>query len=301
MKIISTARIWHDLRHNAFTDLCQFKNIYYLAFRTAETHHSLDGHIQILSSVDGENWQDCATISRQDTDLRDPKFTLNPDGTLSIHSMEVREIDSVRQHQSLIFTSADGLHWDQGYYIGEPGIWIWRAKWHQDDCYAIGYNINFTRLYRKSTGRDFSIHKPILFERGFSNESDWVYLQDGTMAVLLRRDGKTDNSAMLGISQGDYSQWVWHDLKIRIGGPCLLYLNDDLILAAIRTYSEKDAHVELHKLDIQQQKLVPLLTLPSAGDCSYAGMIKQGDQVWISYYSSHEDESTDIYLAKLQI
>ena len=43
----------------------------------------------------------------------------------------------------------------------------------------------------------------------------------------------------------------------------------------------------------------PLLRLPSGGDTSYPGMVWHNDQLWISYYSSHE-EKTSIYLAKVR-
>jgi len=46
--------------------------------------------------------------------------------------------------------------------------------------------------------------------------------------------------------------------------------------------------------------LVPLATLPSGGDTSYAGLAWHEGQLWVSYYSSHEGKSA-IYLAKLAI
>ncbi|MDH5184452.1 MAG: exo-alpha-sialidase [Gammaproteobacteria bacterium] len=301
MKLLSTKRIWHSQHHNAFTDLILFKNTYYVAFRTAETHHSINGFLQILSSCNGDDWEECATISLPDSDLRDPKFCLHPDGQLAIHTKQVKQLGERLQHHSLLFRSQDGKLWDQGQPVGEENIWMWRAKWFQGYCYSIGYTRDLTRLYRSTDGVCFDVHKEILFNQGFSNESDWVYLDDGTMVLLLRRDGKNDNTAMLGISCGDYTQWSWHDLQMQIGGPALLKLSDDCIIVAIRTYSESDAATELYRLDLEQKKLQHLLTLPSSGDCSYAGIIQHDDEVWVSYYSSHEDDSTDIYLAKLQL
>lgn len=300
MNLLSTKRIWHNQHHNAFTDLIQFKNTYYVAFRTADTHHSFNGFLQILSSSNGDDWEDCAIISIPDTDLRDPKFCLHPDGQLAIHTKQIKQLGKHLQHQSLLFRSQDGKQWDQGQPVGEKNIWMWRAKWFQDYCYSIGYNRDFTRLYRSTDGVCFNVHKERLFDQGFSNESDWVYLDDGTMVVLLRRDGQVQNTAMLGISKDDFQEWYWHDLGLRIGGPALLKLSDDYIIAAIRTYSDDNAQTELYRLNLLQKNLDPLLTLPSSGDCSYAGIIRHNDQVWVSYYSSHEDDSTDIYLAKLQ-
>jgi hypothetical protein len=51
-----------------------------------------------------------------------------------------------------------------------------------------------------------------------------------------------------------------------------------------------------------RDKVEPLLTFPSGGDCSYAG-IAQGTEpgtLLVSYYSSHEGK-TSIYLARVRI
>ena len=43
-----------------------------------------------------------------------------------------------------------------------------------------------------------------------------------------------------------------------------------------------------------------VLRLPSAGDCSYPGLVWHDELLWISYYSTHE-EKTQIYLAKVDV
>ena len=44
----------------------------------------------------------------------------------------------------------------------------------------------------------------------------------------------------------------------------------------------------------------PVLTLPSGGDTSYAGMVWHDGLLWVSYYSSHEGK-TAIYLARVKL
>ena len=43
-----------------------------------------------------------------------------------------------------------------------------------------------------------------------------------------------------------------------------------------------------------------MLTLPSGGDTSYAGLVLHKGLLWVSYYSSHEGK-TRIYLAKVRL
>jgi hypothetical protein len=44
----------------------------------------------------------------------------------------------------------------------------------------------------------------------------------------------------------------------------------------------------------------PVLTLTSSGDTSYPGLVWHENQLWMSFYSSHEGK-TSIYLAKLNM
>jgi hypothetical protein len=43
-----------------------------------------------------------------------------------------------------------------------------------------------------------------------------------------------------------------------------------------------------------------VLTLPSGGDTSYAGMVWHDGVLWVSYYASHEGK-TAIYLARVKV
>ncbi|CAN5790124.1 hypothetical protein BH23PLA1_BH23PLA1_21550 [soil metagenome] len=51
-------------------------------------------------------------------------------------------------------------------------------------------------------------------------------------------------------------------------------------------------------LDPEAGTLTEFLALPSGGDTSYPGLVWHDDQLWVCYYSSHEDR-TSIYLAQV--
>lgn len=59
------------------------------------------------------------------------------------------------------------------------------------------------------------------------------------------------------------------------------------------------AHMVLFKMT--ETSLEPVLELPSGGDCSYPGMVWHDGMLWVSYYSTHEDGKTSIYLAKVRL
>ena len=52
--------------------------------------------------------------------------------------------------------------------------------------------------------------------------------------------------------------------------------------------------------ELRDGGLFRLLTLPSGGDCGYAGMVWHDGVLWMTYYSSHEGKAK-IYLAKVKL
>ena len=70
-------------------------------------------------------------------------------------------------------------------------------------------------------------------------------------------------------------------------------------LAAGRVYKPA-AHTSLCWLDTDAHKLVEIAKLPSGGDTSYPGLAWHDGELWMSYYSSHEGQ-TSVYIARLKV
>jgi hypothetical protein len=79
----------------------------------------------------------------------------------------------------------------------------------------------------------------------------------------------------------------------------MIQLPDERILAVTRLYND-GTRTSLSWLDVANGKLTEVLKLPSGGDTSYAGLVLHDGLLWISYYSSHEGQ-TSIYLARVKI
>ena len=58
-------------RHNAFTDLIRWENLWYVCYRTADAHVGGNGQIQVLASYDGLTWSPVAVVKEEGIDLRD--------------------------------------------------------------------------------------------------------------------------------------------------------------------------------------------------------------------------------------
>jgi hypothetical protein len=211
---------------------------------------------------------------------------------------------AAKKHQSFAWFSADGREWSAPVAIGEPDFWLWRASWHADKAYGVGYHTSGERLVRLYESADGSSYKPQverLFDRGFPNEASIAFLPDDTALCLLRRDGTgPEASAQLGTSHPPYTDWTWKDLGRRLGGPNLLPLPDGRIIAAGRLHDRGPVRAGLCWLDPAAGTLEEFLTLPSGGDCSYPGLVWHDGELWVSYYSSHEGR-TSIYLARVKI
>ncbi len=294
-ELLTVKKIWDASPHNAFTDLLRHEGKWFCVFREGKTHVSPDGRIRVLVSDDGDRWKSAASISDPGGDLRDPKITVAPGRKLHLTAA----IASGGMHQTLSWFSADGTTWGEPTPIGETNMWLWRVTWHDNTAYGVGYGTKgekFVRLYSSRDGASFRTLVPRLFEEGYPNESSIIFQPDETALCLLRRDG-SPASGQLGLSRPPYTDWKWHDLGAKIGGPHLIQLPNQNLVGVVRLY---DGKVRTAVVSIDTHGVKELLALPSGGDSSYAGLVWHEGLLWVSYYSSHEGK-TSIYLARVKL
>ena len=303
LQLVEARRIWDQAPHNAFTDLIRFKDRWYCVFREGKGHVSPDGALRVISSSDGRQWESAALITSANSDLRDAKISVTPDGRLMLAGAEAMNKIVTHKHQSLVWFSEDGTNWSQKHEVGDRDNWLWRITWHQDKCYGWGYGTwkapRGIRLFESSDGKSFdTLIEKADVEGTYPNETSMVFLPDDTCYCLLRQDGRP-NSGHIGKSKPPYTDWNWKALGVRLGGPHMIRLPDGRFLAVVRLY-DSPVRSSVCWLDPEKAKLTEALKLPSGGDTSYAGMVWHEGLLWISYYSSHEGK-TAIYLAKVKI
>lgn len=297
----SVRRIWDRAPHNAFTDLIRFRDRWFCVFREGAAHVSPDGRLRVIWSDDGERWRPGPVLIQPGADLRDAKINATPDGRLMLSGAAAYPEGGPVRHQTFAWFSSDGFRWSDPAPIGEPDVWLWRVTWHDGTAYGVGYGTagdRFTRLYSSRDGRRFEVLVPRLHDRGYPNEHSFAFLPDGRCLCLLRRDEGTA-SGLLGTATAPYTRWEWKDLGLRIGGPHLLRLPDGRLAAAVRLHDGR-VRTGVCWLDPDAGRLSEFLSLPSGGDTSYAGLAWHQQELWVSYYSSHE-QKTSIYLARLGV
>lgn len=303
-ELVSATRIWDRAAHNAFTDLVRHEDRWYCVFREGSKHVSPDGSLRVITSQDGKEWQSIALISHPVDDLRDAKLTITPDGRFMLNGAGMQADKPIRYHSMVWFSSDKGKTWDEGSRIGDPGFWLWRAHWHNGTAYTMGYATDrdrtkrTLRFYKSDDGATYkTLIKQVNVDNGVG-EDRILFLEDGSALCLLRHETGTKNG-FLGKSRPPFTNWIWKEVGLRIGGPNMIQLPDGRIIAATRLYSPR-ARTSLSWVDPVAGTMTECLALPSGGDTSYAGLVLHDGLLWVSYYSSHE-EKTCIYLAKVRL
>jgi hypothetical protein len=302
--IVNVARIWDGGAHNAFTDLIRWRDRWYCTFREGDDHVGGDGRIRVLVSADGDNWSSAALAGETGIDLRDPKLSITPDGRLMIVAGgSVYEGKRYLGRQPRVMFSSDGNTWSAPQRVLEEGDWLWRVTWHDGRAYGVSYRTQpgdssewALTLVSSADGRTFD-RVTTLSVPGRPNEATLRFMPDGEMAALVRREAG-DRLAWIGRSRAPYTTWTWHETPHQVGGPNFIRLPDGALWAVGRSYPGGPKTV-VARMTLEGG-YEPVLTLPSGGDTSYAGMVWDADLLWVSYYASHEGK-TAIYLARVKV
>ena len=314
----AVSKIWDQAPHNAFTDLIKYEGRYYCTFREGTGHipakdNTGNGEIRILVSTDGVTWESAALFAKEGFDLRDPKLSIMPDGRLMVlfdASVYINgQMKSLLQYVSFTdknaktFSDLQQVMLDTD--IQSDQSWLWRVTWHKKTGYGVVYqSIPRDReewkvfLVKTSDGINYKLVSP-LDVQGKPNESTVEMLKKNRMRIIVRREAADNNNGYIAYSGKNYTEWNWHDLGVRLGGPHIITLPDGKTIIGSRSYRENGQFTYLFELDNKTNKMSELLELPSGGDTSYPGLIIVKDELWVSYYSSHEGK-TSIYLAKVK-
>lgn len=303
-KLVRVDKIWSKAPHSAFTDLVWWHDRFYCAFREGENHVGSQGKLRIISSADGTKWQSEASLKDPVYDLRDANLSIMPDGRLmAVGGAQIAE-GKGRRTGTFASYSSDGATWTTPELILPPGRWMWGVTWHDGTAWGVSYGAperhGINSLLTSKDGRKFETYVEDFFaKKEWPTEARIRFGKDGTAYCLQRVDGDP-NFAWLGSASPPYREWKWSNLERYIGGPNLLQLPSGNWVAAGRLIENKKPRTALMYLDTTKGQVVPILDLPSGGDCSYPGLLWHEGRLWMSYYSSHE-QRTSIYLAQIDI
>jgi hypothetical protein len=312
IKIQSVTKLVDDGVHNAFTDLCRFRDVFYLTYRACPDGHMIHATSQIvvLQSRDAISWEEVHKFGVPNRDVRDPHFLLLGQrlfvlsGTWPVVPGDPYA-KRMEDHQGFGSWTPDGTNWrGPGPLEGTHGFYIWRAAARDGLAVMNG---------RKKVGddvenwllqsRDGERWEPLTRIPGYGNETASVFDRDGGLTVLCRGPGT--EPASLCRADPPYQQWSCTVLDRQVGGPLLARWGDAWFAGGRRYDTDGGKVTALYWLE--GGLLREAAVLPSGGDNSYPGFLQTGNRsALLSYYSSHEAGSdgsppANIYLARLKL
>lgn len=318
IKVDSVRKIFDDGKHNAFTDMCEFNGMMYLAFRSSPSGHDIknDSEVIILSSRNGKEWNKVYSFNAPLRDLRDPHFLIFK-GKLFVYvgswdcNPALQRKHSLRDHLGYAVFTEDGHSWSKAQALeSTQGYFIWRAATFGGKAYMCG-----RRVEKDATSASPEIRQSVLLESdcGFSwkpagifqeeggNETAFLFEDDGSIVAVARY---TNEASQLCRAKAPYKDWNRTELPRFIGGPLFVKWGRNYLLGSRKLTPETPRTVLSWLVN---DKLIDMLELPSGGDNSYPGFIALNDKnALISYYSSHEGSNSklppcSIYLAEISI
>jgi hypothetical protein len=297
-------KIWDSAPHCAFTDLRYFKGYFYCCFREGKSHSANDGYggIRVIRSSDMDNWTPVAFFHDSRYDCRDPKLAMNIEKELMLTFTASKLNTDPNPADKMVYVSMacfsfDGVNWTKPQEMDVENQVAWRVTWNKGTAYTVGWHKKQgVRLYKSKNGLNYT--KVCKFNiTGFPNEGSLLFMPDGKLMALVRREELTRNF-YIGTSKSPYTDWTFKEGTFFTGGPNMIMLPDSSVWACFRTFENFYPIVVLAQLT--NDGMYVRLKLPSGGDCAYPGLLWYNNALWISYYSSHEDNKAKIYLAKVE-
>ncbi len=327
-------------RHNANTDLIQWKGYYYFIYANQPGNQgSTTTFLQLDRSTDLHNWEEITRFNVPNEDIRDPKFCIIQD-QLFIYYLKNKGVIA-DPYTTAFVNSSDGVHFSTPQDIpGQEGMCFWRPKTLDNiTWYVTAYwrEMNGCALLNSSDGAHWSMVSTVANASGL-DECELIFLPDNRMLVTSRVEGTPDSvfgdgnaGTMLSIASPPYTQWnSTLDKTTRLDGPALFSLNDtetlttrifafgrfqpdrDSILTPLGSvFSRKYTSLfEFTNLS-GTPKIVYISDLPSDGDTSYLGVVIEEDRLYASFYSNDQTRDyawflgmllpSDIYMVNLSI
>lgn len=318
--------------YNAFTDLVQWRNYYWLSYRRGACHHADQGVIVVMRSRDLRRWQEVTVFDRPqgfsgeiDSGVQDGHFTVAGDRLyISINTRVPIEC--------FMAWTDDGNNWSDPVLMrmGGPEPFIWRVRWHEGRFHsAVSYEDSSPLdLIVSDDGVQWSKFTQIdgTDKHDWSSEADLWFRDNGELWCVARSEWP----AIMYWSEPPYTEWQGGDTTgYGIGlcdAPALCEVDGEMFVAG-RLEAPRFLGSELLAYPqgttglyhLTHDTARPLIAMPIGGDASYAGLISTGSgKLVMSYYSDvaywtgvlptqstdqfqYKASDCDIYIAEIDV
>jgi len=288
--------------HHSNTDMLKYKGEYLLVHATSPWHFASDKcKLVVRSSPDAKNWRVLAEISVPGEDVRDPKLA-EIGGKLFLYFLRNTKKFEAEPTGTAYCTSEDGVNWTEPKDLANEGWLWWRPKTFDGATFyvpAYWWEHGRSMLLKSTDGVEWAEVGEI-YSGDKNDETAISFKPDGTMIMTARLEMEPDRwgyhpdaHTLIGVASPPYTEWkLGRGYETRLDGPYLWQIGE-------RTYACGRRHVGAKKTMgsawgrkrtslylVEDDRLVFLSDLPSCGDTSYAGVIVEGDDIFIDYYTS---------------
>ena len=320
IRVRNTQAVVKDENHNAFTDLCRYRDSIYLTFRSCPDGHGIapSSYIRVLKSEGAGKWREVCVFSVPDRDTRDPHFLVFNEqlfvytGTWNATPDGIARRD-LNEHVGYCVHSEDGAEWsDPVELTSTRGCYIWRAAAFDGKAYLCGrrrsgfaslpdeeaeWALQESAMLRSDNGLDWE--QCGFFQETYGDETAFVFDEKGSVTAVSRCKRWTQPATVCR-SEPPYEEWERTTLDRNIGGPMLARWGNFLLTGGRREVTEDDPTTVLYWLD--EVSLAEAVVLESKGDNSYPGFVEIDTQhALVSYYSSHEGAGDPLFPAAIYV
>lgn len=296
---LEVRKVFSNGKHNAFTAMRRFKGNLYLAFRSGDSHNSATADVLVLRSPDGKAWEQVWKVDAAKDD-RDPQMLATDDRLLLYcPAMNGTALDT------WLTETTDGTAWSPPVKVHEPQFILWKPCPHDGAFYATAHKKDETsggkgrEVHLIRSGDGVRWEKVSLIRAGnWESETTLHFGEEGRAIVFLRQKYGSPQAQILE-SAPPYTEWTARDAGLPHFSGHSVHVFDGVTYLLSRFFGpDKKAGALIYLYE--DGKLTPYCHLPSGGDCAYLEAVRDGANMLVSYYSTHEG-STDIYLAEVPL
>lgn len=295
---LEVRKVVADGKHNAFTALVRWQDAYWLAFRKADSHNSSDGDLIVLRSTDARQWTEALRLDVLPDD-RDPQF-LATEARLFLYDPALKG----DQLTSFVTYTDDGKTWSEPQPVYKPTYIFWKPVARGGKFYATAHvksRDGKTRDVHLITSTDGIDWQQVSKIRGGNWESETTihFVADDKIVAFLRQKYGSPQSSILE-SSAPFTEWTERATPSLHFSGHDAYSFDGTHYFLSRTFDSGRKNPGVLIYTFADGQLTPYCRLPAGGDCAYACAVQDGDEMLVSYYSTHEG-STNIYLARVPL
>ncbi|MBM3891098.1 MAG: hypothetical protein FJ388_18450, partial [Verrucomicrobia bacterium] len=293
----SVRTLMADGKHNAFTSLVKWRGDYWLSFRKGSKHNSSDADVIVMRSPDAENWKEAFRLDILPDDRGGHFVATEKRLFLYVGAMKGDKLTTFLLHTD------DGQTWTKPEPVYEPQFIVWKPFLHNGRFYANAHRkaegkeagkIRESRLITSTDGVKWETVATVR-KGNWESETTFYFGPKENLTAFLRTKYSVPGSILEAMPP--YRKWTEKPAGVHLSGHGIHTFRGVTYLLS-RTMEGKKTGTMVYTFE--DGELRPYCALPSGGDCSYAEAVEVGDEMLVSYYSSHEG-TANIYLARVPL